>query len=267
MKKLWSVCMAVVFILAGLIAVGQSQMNRPRTPVLVELFTSEGCSSCPPADAILAKLERDQPIAGSEIIVLSEHVDYWDGLGWHDRFSSHALTERQNAYGQRFGLESVYTPQMVVDGVSQFIGNDAGKAQRAAAQAGQTGKIELKISGVTVDGRKVSGAITGGAAGQLKGDLYAALVDPTAVTQVKAGENGGRQLNHVGVVRSLQRIGSVQELASGPVRFVLAAPADAIPGKERIVVFAQKTGTGTILGTALAQVAGHEQTIGIAAVR
>ncbi|CAN5437177.1 DUF1223 domain-containing protein [soil metagenome] len=266
MKKLWSVSAAVVLALLGSFAEAQDKPGRPRTPVLVELFTSEGCSSCPPADAILAKLERDQPVAGSEIIVLSEHVDYWDGLGWRDRFSSHALTERQNAYGQRFGLESVYTPQMVVDGTSQFVGNDAGKAQRAAAQSGQTAKIELKISGVAVEGRKVSGSITGGA-GQFKGDLYAALVDPTALTQVKAGENGGRQLNHVGVVRSLQRIGSVQELANGPVRFVLTAPADAIPAKERIVVFAQKAGAGVILGTTLAQVAGHEQTAGIAAVR
>ncbi len=95
------------------------------TPVIVELFTSEGCSDCPPADTLLEKLIATQPIAGAEIIGLGQHVDYWDRLGWKDRFSSAALTARQQLYQTRFGTESIYTPQMVVDGRAEFVGSDA----------------------------------------------------------------------------------------------------------------------------------------------
>jgi hypothetical protein len=125
-----------VFAVEPAIGLGQAaQANR--TPVLVELFTSEGCSSCPPADALLAKLDQAQPINGAEIIVLGEHVDYWDGQGWHDRFSSHQYTERQNEYCGRLHVDSSYTPQMIVDGTDQFVGNDAAHAVRAIQHAAE----------------------------------------------------------------------------------------------------------------------------------
>src|SRR5271156_528780 len=127
-----------------------------RTPVLVELFTSEGCSSCPPADALLAKLERDQPVDGAKIIVLEEHVDYWDNLGWHDRFSSHQYTDRQSEYCIRLGASDAYTPQMIVDGTDQFVGNDAPRARKAIEHAAQTPKIQLALTRPIVDGQKIS---------------------------------------------------------------------------------------------------------------
>jgi hypothetical protein len=220
-----------------------------RTPVLVELFTSEGCSSCPPADALLAKLDHDQPIHNAEIIVLGEHVDYWDNLGWHDRFSSHQYTERQSQYSARLSVDGVYTPQMIVDGTDQFVGNDAAHAQRAIVHAAQTAKLNLSLSKPVVDARKVSTSVSlPASASQPHGDLYAALVDPTDTTDVRSGENGGHHLQHAGVVRSLQRIGNLNQLNNGPLAFTLIAPGDAKLADMRVVVFAQQNGQGNILG-------------------
>jgi hypothetical protein len=224
------------------------------------LFTSEGCSSCPPADALLAKLDKDQPIDGAQIIILGEHVDYWDQQGWHDRFSSHQYTQRQTEYGERLHVENVYTPQMVVDGTEQFLGNDAARAQKAIQHAAQSSKLGLSLSKPVVDGRKVSASVSlsGSPASQPRGDLYAALVDPVDVTDVKNGENHGRRLQHAGVVRSLQRVGSLKNLGAGPVSFSLTAPADAKPEEMRLVVFAQQSGPGTVLGAVSGSVSGAE---------
>jgi hypothetical protein len=226
-----------------------------RTPVLVELFTSEGCSSCPPADALLAKLYLSQPVDTAEIIVLEEHVDYWDNLGWHDRFSSHQFTDRQNDYGSRLHFDSAYTPQMIVDGTDQFVGNDGPHALRAIQHAAQTSKLQLTLSRPVVDGHRISATIsTTATSGQPKADLYAVLVDPTDTTDVRRGENGGRRLQHVSVVRVMQRIGSLKDLSS-PHEFSLNAPADAVPASMHVVVFAQRGGEGAILGAASTAVA------------
>jgi hypothetical protein len=252
---------AVIATLLGVLAVmptivAAQTTQTDRTPVLVELFTSEGCSSCPPADALLARLGRDQPVNGAEIIILEEHVDYWDELGWHDRFSSHQYTDRQTQYCARLRVADPYTPQMIVDGTDQFVGNDAAHAQRAIQHAAQTPKINLTLSQPTVDGRKVSAAVSFAAPITTKpqGDLYAALVDPSDVTEVRSGENGGHRLQHAGVVRGLQRVGSLKDLGAGPVSFHLTAPADAKPAEMRVVVFAQQSGQGAVLGASVAPV-------------
>ncbi len=135
-------------------ALGMSTASaQQRTPVIVELFTSEGCSSCPPADDVLTRLDRDQPVPGVEVIALSEHVDYWNQLGWKDRFSSALFSRRQEDYGKIFRLESVYTPQMVVNGQTQVVGSDwadATKAIRAAAQAPRASVIMAMKNSDTV---------------------------------------------------------------------------------------------------------------------
>jgi hypothetical protein len=226
-----------------------------KTPVLVELFTSEGCSSCPPADRLLAELNARQPIHEADIVVLEEHVDYWDNLGWRDRFSSPLFTVRQTQYAARLNVSDPYTPQMVVDGKLQFVGNDSAKALAAVRTAIDTRKIALSLTSPVISTGKISAAVSTPDKAKLPhGDLYAALVEPAASTQVRAGENGGRTLNHVNVVRTLQRIGRLQDLADGPVAFTLSPPADIERRSARLVVFAQISGQGAIQGIATAYV-------------
>jgi hypothetical protein len=227
-----------------------------RTPVLVELFTSEGCSSCPPADALLAKLDHDQPIQNADIIILEEHVDYWDDLGWHDRFSSHQYTERQGQYSSRLGVDGVYTPQMIVDGTDQFVGNDTFHAHRSITSAAQKTKLNLSLARPIVDAHKISSSVSlpASPASQSHAELYAALVDSTDTTDVRNGENGGRRLQHSGVVRSLQRIGTLKDLSSGPLNFSLNAPGDTKLTEMRVVVFAQQSNQGDVLGAVVTDV-------------
>jgi hypothetical protein len=134
-----------------------------RTPVLVELFTSEGCSSCPPADALLERLDRYQPVNGAELIVLSEHVDYWNDIGWKDPFSSHEYSERQSAYASQFGRGSIYTPQMVVDGHIEFVGSDERRATLAIESATKVRKIPVSISSSLSDEKTITLHIEAGA--------------------------------------------------------------------------------------------------------
>jgi hypothetical protein len=229
----------------------RAQPAQGKTPVLVELFTSEGCSSCPPADTLLGRLEREQPVSNADIIVLEEHVDYWEKDGWHDRFSSSEYTERQNQYGPRLKFNEGYTPQMVVDGSVQFVGNDPRKALTSITEAAQTPKVALSLSAPAVDGKRIGCSVSAASSSPLpKADLYAAVVEPTASTEVKRGENNGRHLEHVGVVLSLQRIGKLQDLSSGPLKFNLKAPSDVAPESLRLVVFAQGPGQGLVRGAA-----------------
>jgi hypothetical protein len=220
-------------------------------PVLVELFTSEGCSSCPPADKLLAVLQQQQPVTNAHIIVLEEHVDYWDRAGWRDRFSSSLFTERQNLYAPRLKFDDSYTPQMVVDGQAQFLGSDPAKALASITQAAQAPKINLSLSQPAVDGKRITCSVSITPGDNLpRGDLYAALVDLSASTEVKSGENGGKHLEHVSVVRSFQRVGKIQDLGKGPVSFKLNAPTDEAAAHMRLVVFAQLPDQGAVRGAA-----------------
>ncbi len=254
----WSVVVTVAVLgWAAVAGEAQGAAAGQRVPVLVELFTSEGCSSCPPADALLRQLGERQPVAGVEIVVLSEHVDYWDQLGWHDRFSSPLLTARQQRYAPRFGSEGPYTPQMVVDGRDGFVGSDGLRALAAIRQAAKTAKLPLVVSTPAIESRVVTAVASlgesAGAATTTKAsgaEVYAALVDPEDRTEVRRGENGGRTLTHVGVVRVLQRLGTVGEMMRRPLRLHLMAPDGTDPATMQVVLFIQEAGGGGILGAA-----------------
>jgi hypothetical protein len=179
--------------------------TQPR-PVLVELFTSEGCSDCPPADALLAQLDREV-IPGAQVIVLSEHVTYWNHLGWADPFSFDEIDMRQQSYVRQFGLDSPATPQFVVDGAMQVAGSNprvlAGFITRAAA----TPKVPIKIGNAH---RAANGSVefTVHAASATKATLVAAIAENTTHSEVSHGENAGRTLHHVAVVRAIKEFGS-----------------------------------------------------------
>jgi hypothetical protein len=234
-----------------------SSTDAPGTPVLVELFTSEGCSSCPPADKFLQDLDRLQPVPGASLIVLSEHVDYWNHDGWKDPFSSHLLTERQSSYAAHFGLESPYTPQMIVDGTAEFVGNSPKRARPILEKAANTGKIEIRVSSITVDGSTLRAHVEAGqlpARGPSHAEVWVAIALNRAEAQVSAGENEGHKLTHVSVVRSLVSIGKVDNKKnfSADVRLSLNPSDD--PANLRLVAFVQASGPGQVLGAALTPV-------------
>jgi len=224
----------------------------PRQPVLVELFTSEGCSSCPPADALLAELDAKQFVPGAEAIVLSEHVTYWDDLGgernhWRDPFSSHALTQRQNDYANRLGLNEVYTPQAVVDGSAEFVGSNRAELVKAVEKAASRPKIEIAIENVRWSGDTVSADVS--AAAPPHSALMVALADDSDLSSVLHGENEGRNLRHVAVVRSLVSVKKgAGVLSKVPVQIPMLGQGNA---KMRLVVFLTDSGTGRVLGAAV----------------
>jgi hypothetical protein len=226
----------------------QAADNRTsKQPVLVELFTSEGCSSCPPADALLQSLDREQNVPGATVIVLSEHVDYWDHEGWRDPFSSPEMTARQEFYVSHFSQDSAYTPEAVVDGTRGLTGNDRRGLISAIQEAAQKPKIEIAIANAAVSGKTIEALVTAGA--HPRTDLYAVLADDHDESSVSRGENSGRHLEHVAVLRVIEKVGSLNDGLSKQIHVALRNPAQA---KIRLVVFAQERGTGHILGVAQA---------------
>jgi hypothetical protein len=186
-----------------------------RTPVIVELFTSEGCSSCPPADLLLQKLEAEQPLAGADVIGLEEHVDYWNHDGWVDPYSSAEWTQRQLDYGARLTSEP-YTPQMVVDGESQFVGSDARDASLAIRKAASSPKTDVEIISNPPDAKGVQSFAV--AIKKLEGDtpgdvaeVWLAVTEDGLRSSVSRGENAGHTLTHVATLRSLRKIGAAEE--------------------------------------------------------
>ena len=199
---------AALLLCAGLVA-GAARAGEP-TPVLVELYTSQGCSSCPPADALLRELVRRQPVAGATVVPLSLHVDYWNRLGWSDPWSDELFGARQMLYADAEGRR--YTPQMVVDGSRRFIGSSRAKAREAIAEAGRRSKVRLDVRADQLGGGRLRVAVSGEgiAAGDGEVLVHLALTRSSAANEVRRGENAGRRLEHVAVVRRLRTLGSVR---------------------------------------------------------
>lgn len=223
-----------------------------RAPLLVELFTSEGCSSCPPADAFLQRLDQSQPVSTAELIVLSEHVDYWNGIGWRDPYSSHEYSERQSAYAARFGSEGIYTPQMVVDGRFEFVGSDERRASQAIKEAAKAPKAPVHIMLGSSDEKATIVHVEAGrlpaATSRQSAGVFLALADNSDESQVSRGENAGRRLQHVAVVRSLTRIGTVDGSSEFSRDFDLKSKNHA---NLRLVVIVQEPDAGRVLGAGL----------------
>jgi hypothetical protein len=226
-----------------------------RTPVLVELFTSEGCSSCPPADALLARLVQSQPVEGTEIIGLEVHVDYWDRLGWKDPYASPAFSRRQEVYGAGFGPDRVYTPQMVVDGRDEFVGSDEGIATASIRKAATQSHLQVGVS-AELRGGLARIAVDAPAAppdAAEKIDVVIALVEDGLTSKVTRGENGGRTLTHAAVARRLEAIGALdRDTFAGEGQWKLS-PAWLRPDL-RVVAFLQGQKTRRVYGSAQARV-------------
>jgi hypothetical protein len=214
--------------------------------VLLELFTSEGCSSCPPADALLKDFQQTPAVAGAQLVVLSEHVDYWNSLGWRDPFSSEQFSERQSQYGSR-----IYTPEAVIDGGAGVVGSDRGEIAAAVGRAmsaphgivtlGQSAsavKPALKIDVAKLPPHEPA-------------DVLLALVEDGIVSEVTRGENAGRKLPHTAVVRTLRVVGE-----AGAAGWSGEVPLDAkaaVPGAKslRPVVFVQERKSRKVIASGL----------------
>ena len=244
------------YLHAASIPAGASRDERPSGPVLVELFTSEGCSSCPPADALLERLDRSQQVSGADLIVLSEHVDYWNDIGWKDPYSSHEYSERQSAYAAQFGLGSIYTPQMIVDGHFEFVGSDERRAKEAIANATKVMKTPVSISSNPGDENTPvlhieTGPLPSPSTAESAG-IFLAIADDSDESHVSRGENAGRTLKHVAVLRRLIRIGAVDKSA-GFSRDMKLDLNSKNPPTLRVAVIVQEADAGRVWGAGFAR--------------
>lgn len=235
-----------------------SDAARIPTPVLVELFTSEGCSTCPPADEFLAKLNRDQPLSGITVIGIEEHVDYWNRQGWTDPYSSPEWTARQVAYVDQLKGDSAYTPQTIVDGHSSVIGVREGDLVQAIQQSAQQPRLDIDA---TMDLSAEAGTLTTNVrAGKLPStaddtvEIWLAITEKHLAQNVTHGENAGRELRHSAVLRSLRKLGVAK--GKGHISFE-GSPHTKLNREWKsqnieAVVFAQEKKSKRILGVALA---------------
>ena len=250
---------AVILLAGSVLAAGSGLADHTgasvaRVPVLAELFTSEGCSSCPPADELLRQLLREQPVDGVEVIALSEHVDYWNRLGWRDPFSSEQFTQRQSDYARAMATAQIYTPQLVINGTIEVIGNDAHAVKDALARGALLPRAHLVVSSQPVD-QGISVKVVISDAPVLTGsgpiEVVVAVAEDGLVSDVSRGENARRRLSHDAVVRRLAPIGTLLPgRHSGEFVRAMEAPDRGTGSALRLVAFLQDRKTRRVLGVA-----------------
>ncbi len=239
------------YLIASIVLLGCAEENQssqaadPPGVAVVELFTSEGCSSCPSADKVLAKLVAGQAQSHARVYCLTFHVDYWDDLGWPDRFADERFTQRQRHYAQALNLRSIYTPQMIVNGQTEFVGSNVKTAAQAITAAQQTpSQVNITLSTKRLAGGKA----------QVHYDLSSqpdnsviniALVETGLETAVQRGENAGETLKHANVVRAWESV-DLQSKTSGDVTLELPRGIDLT--QSRVIAFVQDPMTKQVSG-------------------
>ena len=231
---------------AYIVAGKTSEPGPPRKAVVVELFTSEGCSSCPPADELLTHLRQDLAQQGIEVIPLGFHVDYWNSLGWKDRFSSAEFSQRQEQYTESLRVGGPYTPQMVVDGTTELVGNDRPGVHTAITEAAaRPAAVDIRLS--TPEPGRLDVKVSNNWA--VNGVVRMAITEDNLITKVGAGENNGHELHHDAVVRRLRRLADLQR-GSFLGGFALHIEKEWKLENLRVVVFVQEGDAGKIFGAA-----------------
>ncbi len=221
-----------------------NNMTDERQPVLVELFTSEGCSSCPPADRVLTTLQYDQLVPNAEVITLAFHVDYWNYLGWKDRFSSSAFSDRQAAYARHFKINSSYTPQMIVDGSFEFVGSNRAKANQIIAARSSQAKTPVNLD---LKGNRLTVSIAD-IPPHADATVYLATAESKLITKVGGGENSGSTLEHTAVVRDLLSLGTLKSNSkSFNTERDVPAKSDWKVENLKYVVFVQENASRKVL--------------------
>jgi len=262
LAALWILTVGFVFGSPGRFPQAQASggTDAVGVPVIVELFTSEGCSSCPPAEALLAKFESQQPISHAQVIALEEHVDYWNDLGWVDPFSGREWTERQQDYAASLGNRNPYTPQIVVNGHTEFVGSHERQAWRAIGEAAAAPKTNVSVTVAQSDNRNSArfdvsvGKIMGGRPGDAP-EIWLAITESGLRSAVTSGENSGKELNHASIVRVLRKIGVADENKDSSFTKNVSVGLDSGWKRQnlRAVVFVQDRKSRQIVGAAAAR--------------
>jgi hypothetical protein len=261
--QLANITLGCLTLIAAMIVVRPLSEAYPRTPqnsgnpVVVELFTSEGCSTCPPAEALLAQLEEGRLASNVQLIALEEHVDYWNDLGWVDPYSSREWTSRQYVYSEILGNRNPYTPQMVVDGSVEFVGNRTQQAREAILKAANKVKtpVMLAQASSTSPGKANFSVKVGKLESESKRDaaeVWLAITETGLHSAVTRGENAGENLHHASVVRWMHKLGETK--GDGEISFGgdTNIPLQKEWKRENLkaVVFVQEKKSRRILGAA-----------------
>lgn len=254
--KQWLLVLALMAPLLG--ATAPEEENGYRAPVIVELFTSEGCSSCPPADEVLAHL-TDLGFEPEQVIPLAFHVDYWDNIGWTDPYSHSAWTTRQQKYGRLYRAEQIYTPQMIVNGTKQFLGSNTKIARQIIGEAWQRtdpAHVSIHIAEASIDAPtmrveasyELERMFTPGVL-----SLFIAVTEDGLSSDVLEGENKGRRLKHEAVVRYMQRMNEVATSAKKQNTYAVEIPLQPEWKQDNlnVVVFIQNITNGAIMGASV----------------